>query len=918
MEAQEVFFSPSTISTSLDSFTINLNVFNLGKAINDSFNIEVSRIYPGGNQEIVTKRFAAPYHKDTFSLRLPVSGGFSGLGLNNFNIYVDVDDEIQNELSETNNYLLNQVSLFIGSDDIFPIYPYEFAIVPNQNLTLKSSTGNPFETEKYYVYQIDTSELFTNPLASYRVLSAGGVIEWTPNIALIDSTVYYWRVSSDSIYTGNYKWRYSSLIYLNGEFPGWNQSHYYQWKKDKYENIIIGADRAFKFIDIPKEVYIKTGQYPNLFFEEMEWKMNGAQMHNWKMNNCGGGVTFPNGLSIALINNITGIAVPVVNNSTNNSYGPFGNIHCVGIENEITVANFRAFGNTPANHPTPDVPWSSLIIDYLGNVPSNFYVLIYSINNPGYASWDPVLISYLNGLSCPVSNINSGPMIFTYQKNNTSFSPIVNFGNNSGDIITNTFLISGTWTSGNFESTVIGPAFEWGSFHWDFEASENPSQDQQSVEIFGISGNVETLLFTVPASTLDTSLLSINATQYPFLKLKLLTSDLINRTPTQAKFWRVLYKKPPEAAINPLKHFSINKDTLMQGENWEMSVAVENVTDIDMDSLTVKNTFTTASNNIDISFGINDSLKGFDTLHLKFNQNTLNGYNGLNSLILEANPYEQNRQLEQFHFNNFANFKFIVNQDNTNPLLDVSFDGRRIIDRDLVSAKPEIVIQLKDENVFLALDDTSLISLYFRYLGPEGTSPGALTRVSYLDLNTQFIPSNMNNSNQAKVILQRDFTNDGFYELLVRSSDKSGNVSSSTQNRLDNLTYYDYKVSFKVENQARISNVLNYPNPFTTRTQFIFTLTGSEVPNYFEIQIMNVKGTVVKQITQDEFGPIHIGLNKSEFWWDGTDTYGDALANGVYFYRVKTAINNERIDHYNIEQADKFFKKGIGKMVLIR
>jgi hypothetical protein len=190
--------------------------------------------------------------------------------------------------------------------------------------------------------------------------------------------------------------------------------------------------------------------------------------------------------------------------------------------------------------------------------------------------------------------------------------------------------------------------------------------------------------------------------------------------------------------------------------------------------------------------------------------------------------------------------------------------------------------------------------------------------VSYLDINTQFVPSNLNQGNEAKVILQKDFANDGLYELLVRSVDKSGNVSSSTDNRLDNLVYYDYKVSFKIENQSRISNVLNYPNPFTTRTQFIFTLTGAEVPNYFEIQIMNVKGTVVKQITQAEFGPIHIGLNKSQYWWDGTDTYGDALANGVYFYRVKTAINNEKIDHYSIQEADKFFKKGIGKMVLIR
>ena len=82
--------------------------------------------------------------------------------------------------------MINQIDLFIGSDDIFPIYPFEFAIVPYSPVTLKSSTGNPFEIEKWYVYQIDTSELFLTPLAEQKILSEGGVIEWTPNINLKD------------------------------------------------------------------------------------------------------------------------------------------------------------------------------------------------------------------------------------------------------------------------------------------------------------------------------------------------------------------------------------------------------------------------------------------------------------------------------------------------------------------------------------------------------------------------------------------------------------------------------------------------------------------------------------------------------------------------------------------------------------
>ena len=83
-----------------------------------------------------------------------------------------------------------------------------------------------------------------------------------------------------------------------------------------------------------------------------------------------------------------------------------------------------------------------------------------------------------------------------------------------------------------------------------------------------------------------------------------------------------------------------------------------------------------------------------------------------------------------------------------------------------------------------------------------------------------------------------------------------------------------------------ISNLLNYPNPFTTSTAFVFTLTGSEIPGNLKIQILTVTGKIVREITKDELGPIRIGRNITEFKWDGTDQYGQRLANGVYLYRV--------------------------------
>jgi len=276
----------------------------------------------------------------------------------------------------------------------------------------------------------------------------------------------------------------------------------------------------------------------------------------------------------------------------------------------------------------------------------------------------------------------------------------------------------------------------------------------------------------------------------------------------------------------------------------------------------------------------------------------------LNQLIVEVNP--NNDQLEQHHFNNIAVKQFFVELDSRNPLLDVTFDGVHILDGDIVSAKPLINIILKDENQNLALSDTSLFRV--RILYPNENDPR-----EYLtsDEGVTFYPAdegNLDKENKARIELREFFQEDGVYELSVRAEDQTGNNSGE----------FDYKIRFEVINEAKVSNVLNYPNPFSTSTQFVFTLTGSEVPDFMKIQIMSVSGKVVKEITQDELGPVHVGNNMTEYRWDGTDEYGDRLANGVYLYRVITRdISGELYKEHNTN-TNQYFKNGIGKMVILR
>ena len=80
---------------------------------------------------------------------------------------------------------------------------------------------------------------------------------------------------------------------------------------------------------------------------------------------------------------------------------------------------------------------------------------------------------------------------------------------------------------------------------------------------------------------------------------------------------------------------------------------------------------------------------------------------------------------------------------------------------------------------------------------------------------------------------------------------------------------------------------------------------------------MTITGKIVREITQDEIGPIRIGRNITDYAWDGKDEFGDQLANGVYLYRIISRIDGAEIEKRDTE-ADQYFKKGWGKMYLMR
>ena len=443
---------------------------------------------------------------------------------------------------------------------------------------------------------------------------------------------------------------------------------------------------------------------------------------------------------------------------------------------------------------------------------------------------------------------------------------------------------------------------------------EFPSKDSIKLKVIGIKANgTKDTLVTFSKDSTDVYDLAnyINATVYPKMQLIAFIRDDIFTTSAQLKKWQVYFDPIPECAINPQQGFtnSSTLQALQEGDNLIVHLPIQNIGTVPFtDSLLVTYWIEDAQR---VIHPLPYKLKAkpfvpnqviLDTIKFNtFNNNGIGQFAGFNYLWVDVNPENHSKyQLEQYHFNNVARIGFNVSKDNINPLLDVTFDGTHILNGDIISSKPHVLVTLKDENKYLALNDTSNFKVFIKY--PNQSSE----RRIFFSNALQFSPAQLPN-NSCKIEWRPEFAEDGKYKMIVQAVDRSSNVSGAT----------DYNIQFEIINKQTITEVLNYPNPFSTSTRFVFTLTGNEIPDIFTIQIMTITGKVVREITKEELGNLHVGRNITEYAWDGKDEFGDKLANGVYLYKVITRSNGQSVEKRQTD-ADSFFKKGIGKMVIMR
>lgn len=202
---------------------------------------------------------------------------------------------------------------------------------------------------------------------------------------------------------------------------------------------------------------------------------------------------------------------------------------------------------------------------------------------------------------------------------------------------------------------------------------------------------------------------------------------------------------------------------------------------------------------------------------------------------------------------------------------------------------PEIDLFMNDENfVFGGITDDSPILLAnisdLHGINMVGNGIGH-DIVAVLDDNTDesfilndFYEADLNSYQSGKIAFPLSELKEGRHKLTLKVWDVYNNSSEAT-------------IEFVVvdSRDIKLERVYNYPNPFTTYTEFWFEHNQPGKQLYAQVQIFTVSGKLVKTIEQHI---LNEGFRSTSITWDGLDQYGDRIGRGVYVYRLKVRTEN--------------------------
>ncbi|WP_228527778.1 putative type IX secretion system sortase PorU2 [Pararhodonellum marinum] len=898
---EEVFlegFEGEPLNALLDSLNLKIVIRNLGRVDLDTVDLQVSRQIPDGTVFTYDLRKLSPiFRKDTISFAIP-NAGISAAGENFFTIEVNKSREVD-ELTFANNMVM--VNKFIQMSGTLNLAPLDYAIVHERELEIVTQMAGKSIEERNIVLQLDTAADFSSAYRKEIRIATPNLARWKvdvlENIGSQDTVTYYWRSRFLEPRENEInEWSTSSFTYISEGPEGWIQRQLPQLEQNNLNNLeaLTSGPRSWKFQDVNLKVDVFTfgSQTEGFSFGQVQIYLNDIPYNlDLDQRRC-----FNGSLGIMTFDRKTlqpYLPVPLTN------FDVLDEKSC-GKTPQL-IQNIRNVRITGAGQ--------TMLLDYINMVKEGDYVVLFSVGNVTFQAWPDEVIQRMKELGASETALrtlqNGDPYILFGRKGmqegegtEVLADPNLEESTN-GQILNFDTELAGFESIGSITTSRIGPASDWVRFYQGVQEVPDFNSAFSTFDIIGIRSNGEEVVLFEDVQEDEMDLSSINADSFPFVRLMYKLNDPDADEPEQLIKWQVNYTGVPEGVL--LLKSKEEQFVLEEGQEIEIDFEFLNISRFDFpDSVTVEWTLNNTSSRMTETFSKKiEAPKAGDSILFSIPFTSL-GRTGIFNLNVFANPRIFQ---EQTFRNNILDLQdyILVNQDDLNPILDVSFDGIYIMDGDIVSPVVMISALLKDENKVLFKKDTVGVEMYLK----RPCDGCTFERISFSNPNLRWYPGS--EDDDFKVEYQPGPLEDGLYTLRINATDASGNPAGEKP----------YEVNFEVVNESQITNFYPYPNPFSSSVRFVFTVTGSEVPDQIKIQIMTVTGKVVREIFQDELGPLRIGNNISEYAWDGKDEYGDQLANGVYIYRVLVRKNGQFMEH-RATAGDKAFRKGYGKMYLLR
>ena len=206
--------------------------------------------------------------------------------------------------------------------------------------------------------------------------------------------------------------------------------------------------------------------------------------------------------------------------------------------------------------------------------------------------------------------------------------------------------------------------------------------------------------------------------------------------------------------------------------------------------------------------------------------------------------------------------------DNEGPQIDFYWNEPTFMDGDVVESQGVLYADLYDPQGIYHYDFS---------LGRNIMMNSNLPTYNNMVLNDRFEPA-VDDYQRGRIAIPVSGLVPGIYEFSLKAWDTQDNSSEAT-------------LWFMVEEQGALflSQVWNYPNPFTDETYFTLTHIGEDGDYRVDLEVFDVMGRCMARLSQTVSSTNNV---IAPIRWEANDMFGRPLRSGVYLYRLTFTDEN--------------------------